>query len=129
MSPPDAARPSHYPLAPSVESISQLVHGFYGDVRRDPLLGPVFEQALHGQWDTHLQRLVDADPRAAREALEMSQEQAPELYLIAQNQPPSQWAQSLMSSESMHSLMSRSPSQAKALLDQPDLRSLLELLP
>lgn len=81
------------------------------------------------QLSRHLQRLVDSDPRAAREALEMSQEQAPELYLIAQNQPPSQWAQSLMSSESMHSLMSRSPSQAKTLLDQPDLRSLLELLP
>ena len=29
-------------IAPNVESITQLVHGFYGDVRRDPLLGPVF---------------------------------------------------------------------------------------
>ncbi|MCT6719852.1 group III truncated hemoglobin [Acidovorax sp. K2F] len=46
-------------LAPSAESITQLVHGFYGDVRRDPLLGPVFEKALHGHWDAHLQRLVD----------------------------------------------------------------------
>ena len=45
--------------APTPESIAQLVHGFYADVRRDPLLGPVFENALHGQWDTHLQRLVD----------------------------------------------------------------------
>ena len=77
----------------------------------------------------HLERLVDADPKAAREALEMSQEQAPELYLIAQNQPPSQWPQSLMSSDSMHSLLSRNPSQAKALLEQNDLRSLLEMLP
>ena len=77
----------------------------------------------------HLERLVDADPKAAREALEMSQEQAPELYLIAQNQPPSQWPQSLMSSDSMHSLLSRNPSQAKTLLEQPDLQSLLEQLP
>ena len=76
-----------------------------------------------------MQRLVDADPKAAREALEMSQEQAPELYLIAQNQPPSQWPQSLMSSDSMHSLLSRNPSQAKTLLEQNDLRSLLEMLP
>ena len=37
---------SHMP--PSVESITRLVHGFYGDVRQDPLLGPVFEKALHG---------------------------------------------------------------------------------
>ena len=77
----------------------------------------------------HLERLVYADHKAAREALEMSQEQAPELYLIAQNQPPSQWAKSLMSSDSMLSLLSRSPSQAKALLEQSDLQSLLELLP
>ena len=77
----------------------------------------------------HLERLVDADHKAAREALEMSQEQAPELYLIAQNQPPSQWPQSLMSSDSMHSLLSRNPSQAKTLLEQNDLRSLLEMLP
>lgn len=45
--------------APSVDSITQLVHAFYADVRLDPLLGPVFEKALHGQWDTHLARLVD----------------------------------------------------------------------
>ena len=77
----------------------------------------------------HLQRLVEADHKAAREALEMSQEHAPELYLIAQNQLPSQWAQSLMSSDSMQSLLSRSPSQAKALLEQSDLQSLLEQLP
>ena len=77
----------------------------------------------------HLERLVDADPKAAREALEMSQEQAPELYLIAQNQPPSQWPQSLMSSDSMHSLLSRNPSQVKTLLEQNGLQSLLEQLP
>ena len=45
------------PLDP--QSIERLVHGFYADVRQDPLLGPVFEQALHGRWAAHLQRLVD----------------------------------------------------------------------
>jgi hemoglobin len=40
-------------------SIARLVHGFYADVRNDPLLGPVFEQALHGRWDEHLERLVN----------------------------------------------------------------------
>ena len=91
---------------------------------------PLTEQEeLRLQLSLHLQRLVKADPKAARQALEMSQEQAPELYLIAQNQPQGQWAQSLMSSDSMHSLMSHNPSLAKALLDQSDLRSLLEMLP
>lgn len=77
----------------------------------------------------HLRKLVEADPQEARQALEMSQEQAPELFLIAQSQSPAQWPQSLMNSDSMRSLMSRSPSQAKSLLEQTDLRSLLELLP
>lgn len=55
-----AARPASAAAAiPSADSIAQLVHGFYTDVRADPLLGPVFEKALHGQWDAHLQRLVD----------------------------------------------------------------------
>ena len=81
----------------------------------------------------HLQRLVESDPQAAREALEMSQEQAPELYLIAQNQPSSQWPQSLMSSDSMHSLLSHldwsKPGKVQPLPQQDSLRSLLEQLP
>lgn len=77
----------------------------------------------------HLRRLVDADPREAREALEMSQEHFPEICLTAQYEPRSNWAQAVMNSDSMHSLISRSPSQVKTLLEQPDLRSLLELLP
>lgn len=92
-------------------------------------------QALTAQEDVllqlslHLRKLVQDDPQAAREALEMSQEQAPELFQIAQSQPAAQWPQSLMNSDSMRSLMSRSPSQVKTLMEQPDLRSLLELLP
>lgn len=45
--------------APCTENIKQLVHDFYRDVRADPLLGPVFENALHGAWELHLERLVD----------------------------------------------------------------------
>lgn len=44
---------------PDKESITELVHVFYADVRKHDLLGPVFDKALHGQWDAHLQRLVD----------------------------------------------------------------------
>ena len=45
--------------APSVQSLTALVHGFYADVRADPLLGPVFEAALHDRWEAHLARMVD----------------------------------------------------------------------
>ncbi len=46
-------------LDPSTESMTVLVHSFYADVRAHPLLGPLFEAALHGRWDAHLARLVD----------------------------------------------------------------------
>ncbi len=36
--------------------IEGLVHGFYAKVRRDPLLGPVFDSRI-GDWDTHLARM------------------------------------------------------------------------
>jgi hemoglobin len=59
MSPAPTAPDTKAALAPDADSIALLVHGFYADVRNDPLLGPVFEKALHGRWDAHLQRLVD----------------------------------------------------------------------
>ena len=40
-------------------SIRGLVDAFYAKVRRDPALGPVFEAALHGQWDAHLPKMYD----------------------------------------------------------------------
>ena len=39
--------------------VSQLVDTFYGRVRQDPLLGPVFEAALGDDWDAHLAKLKD----------------------------------------------------------------------
>jgi hemoglobin len=41
------------------ESIRILVDTFYDGVRKDDILGPVFEQALHGRWAEHLPRMVD----------------------------------------------------------------------
>jgi hemoglobin len=41
------------------DSIRLLVDTFYDGVRKDEILGPVFEQALAGQWSAHLPRMVD----------------------------------------------------------------------
>lgn len=38
------------------EMIERLVHAFYGKVRNDPWLGPVFEEKV-ADWDLHLQRM------------------------------------------------------------------------
>jgi len=39
------------------ERLSALVHRFYGRVRADPLLGPVFEARI-ADWGPHLERMV-----------------------------------------------------------------------
>ena len=51
--------PTSLRRAPSTESLTELVHSFYADVRADPLLGPVFEAALRDRWEPHLARMVD----------------------------------------------------------------------
>jgi hemoglobin len=38
------------------DSLRELVHAFYDRVRRDPLIGPVFNQAVE-DWPEHLDRL------------------------------------------------------------------------
>jgi hemoglobin len=39
--------------------IGDLVRAFYGRVRRDPVLGPVFEAVIGDGWDAHLAKLCD----------------------------------------------------------------------
>lgn len=41
------------------ESIHLMVDTFYDRVRKDAVLGPVFDHALHGNWETHLPRMYD----------------------------------------------------------------------
>ena len=40
------------------EEVSSMVHGFYARVRRDEVLGPIFNTHIH-DWDRHLAHLVD----------------------------------------------------------------------
>jgi hemoglobin len=37
------------------EDVTRLVYTFYDKVRADALLGPVFEKAIDGKWEPHLQ--------------------------------------------------------------------------
>ena len=41
------------------DSIATLVRDFYTDIRRDGVLGPVFEGAIGADWEPHLERMVD----------------------------------------------------------------------
>lgn len=40
------------------ESVRQLVEDFYTEVRKDPVLGPVFANLIQGDWTPHLERMV-----------------------------------------------------------------------
>jgi hemoglobin len=42
---------------PTDDNIRDLVYVFYDRVRADATLGPVFEDALAGRWDTHLPKM------------------------------------------------------------------------
>lgn len=39
------------------ETIRELVHAFYAEVRRDPRLGPIFEAAIGPDWTAHLETM------------------------------------------------------------------------
>ncbi len=41
------------------ESIREMVEKFYGRVQQDSVLGPVFEEVLHGKWDDHIARIAE----------------------------------------------------------------------
>ncbi|TPK97013.1 MULTISPECIES: group III truncated hemoglobin [unclassified Mesorhizobium] len=40
--------------------IRSVVHGFYDEIRRDELLGPIFHQRIaHAEWPAHLAKMCD----------------------------------------------------------------------
>lgn len=42
------------------EMIHEVVHAFYADVRRDPLIGPIFNRVIpEAEWPAHLSKLCD----------------------------------------------------------------------
>lgn len=40
-----------------IEDVHLLVNQFYGDVRKDQLLGPIFEGIIQDRWRKHLQKM------------------------------------------------------------------------
>lgn len=50
--------PDHRDIA-SRDDIEQLVNAFYGRVRADTILGPIFDDVAHTDWDAHLPKMYD----------------------------------------------------------------------
>jgi hemoglobin len=42
-----------------IDEIKIFVDDFYSEVRKDDLLGPVFESKLAGRWDAHMEKMYD----------------------------------------------------------------------
>lgn len=51
--------PVNQAAAVSEQQIRQLVDVFYGKVRSDRELGPIFERAIPGDWGPHLRTMYD----------------------------------------------------------------------
>ena len=49
------------PVHPDLDeqAIHALVHTFYGKVRADAELGPIFDRVIGDNWDTHLAKMCD----------------------------------------------------------------------
>lgn len=45
--------------SPDEANIRTLVDTFYDRIRRDDMLGPIFDQVLAGRWDQHLPKMYD----------------------------------------------------------------------
>jgi hemoglobin len=50
---------SRMPPEVSEEQIRTLVQAFYGKIRCDAVLGPIFESVIADEWDAHLARMCD----------------------------------------------------------------------
>ncbi len=50
--------PDHSDIT-SRDDIERLVNRFYGRVRADTILGPIFDDVAHTDWDAHLPRMYD----------------------------------------------------------------------
>jgi len=63
--PVEPVPPARSRLGPGVavgvteEMVHDLVHAFYGVVRTDPALGPIFHRAIGDDWDAHLAKMCD----------------------------------------------------------------------
>lgn len=57
----DTKRPVRVPLHLDIteETIEKLVHNFYGKVRKDQRLGPLFDNAISEPWPDHLDKMCD----------------------------------------------------------------------
>ena len=75
---------------------------------------PMQPEILRNLLEQKLDRLIAANPQQARETLEMSNEQAPELWEIAEQSNPSEWGTLLVRSDGFQRLLDQIDWKAEA---------------
>jgi hypothetical protein len=77
-----------------------------------------------------LNQLIQSDPTEAREAMEMSVDQAPELFSIAQNYPVMDWANQIVQGDTLMPILAQLTAQGVVEPERAQsLRQVLEALP
>lgn len=101
-----------------------------------PVASPDLDRGLYlALLESKLKALVEGDEEAARAAMEMSQESAPELWAIAEQYPLPQWASAIAQTDGMVRLLApvewTEPAQEVPEQDAQEvsLAEILELLP
>jgi hemoglobin len=54
----DAFRPIAIESGLTTQLIRTLMFAFYGKIRLDPVLGPIFTKAIGTEWDAHIERII-----------------------------------------------------------------------
>ena len=91
--------------------------------------GPMTYSLYVSLLESKLQRLIDANPKQARAAMQMSSESAPGLWAIQEQYDPSQWAAQIVRSDQASNLFSRIDWQGSLSDPEPEnLQEMLELL-
>ncbi len=91
--------------------------------------GPMTQGLYISLLESKLQQLIDANPKQARAAMQMSQEFAPGLWSIQQQYQPSEWAAQIVRSDQAMQLFSRIDWQGSLSDQEPaNLVEMLELL-
>lgn len=89
---------------------------------------PMTEEQHRLRLESKLRQLIEADEEQARAALEMSQDEAPELWTLAQEWTAKDWPTLLLNSDSLQSLLNRVDYSLPGSLREPREQSLLEIL-
>lgn len=106
-----------------------LDEGYKQPLAVPPPQGPMSRSLYVSLLEAKLQRLMDANPRQALQAMQMSQESAPSLWEIQETCPRSQWASAVVRSDQATALIDKIEWNGTLADPEPEnLQEMLELL-